>query len=93
MKDAIQELKYHFPKYTHQVQSREVDCGYPRKTGGAVDASLEEKQAPMSEKEAIKKFDTLPWVRPGSGGKPKGAHRPIQTGPDENLSEHLLEWE
>jgi hypothetical protein len=47
----------------------------------------------MSEKEAIKQFDTLPWVRPGSGGKPKGARQPIQADPDEHLSERLLERE
>jgi hypothetical protein len=54
---------------------------------------LEEKRAPMSEKEAIKQLDALPWVRPGSGGKPKGTRQPIQADPDEHLSERLLERE
>ena len=54
---------------------------------------LEEKRATMSEKEAIKQLDALPWVRPGNGGKPKGAGQPIQADPDEHLSERLLERE
>jgi len=34
---------------------------------------------------------SLPNVRPGQGGQLKGARKPIATGPDEKLSEELLE--
>jgi prevent-host-death family protein len=94
MEVAIRELKNHLSKYIHRVQSGEELIVTSRgKPVARLMPPLEEKQVPMSEKEAIKHLDTLPWVRPGSGTKPKGAHRPIQAEPNECLSEHLLERE
>ena len=94
MEVAIRELKNHLSKYIHRVQNGEELIVTSRgKPVARLMPPSEEKQAPMSEKEAIKQFNVSPWVRPGSGGNPKGARRPIQTEPDEHLSKRLLERE
>lgn len=50
---------------------------------------------PKSEKteaKAIRRINALPWVRPGKGGKAKGAKHPIPWKPGEKmLSEMILE--
>jgi len=94
MEVAIRELKNHLSKYIHRVQSGEELIVTSRgKPVARLMLPLVEKQVPMSEEEAIKQLETLPWVRSGSGGKPKGTRRPIQAEPNERLSERLLEQE
>ncbi len=94
MEIAVRELKNHLSKYLHRVQSGEELVVTSRgKPVARLMPPLEEKRAPMSEEEALKQLDALPWVRPGSGNKPKGARRPIQAKFDERLSERLLERE
>jgi len=94
MEIAVRELKNHLSKYLHRVQSGEELVVTSRgKPVARLMPPLEEKQAPMSEEEALKQLDALPWVRPGNGNKPKGARQPIQAELDERLSERLLERE
>jgi len=54
--------------------------------------TLLESTAKDEEAEAIRRIKALPWVRPGKGGKIKGATHPIPWKPgDKLLSDVILE--
>lgn len=54
--------------------------------------TLVEPTAKDEEAQAIRRINALPWVRPGKGGKPKGAKNPIPWKPGDKLaSDRVIE--
>jgi len=91
MEVSIREMKNRLSKYLKLVQSGKdvviTDRGKPVARLTLVTQTPEETEA-----EAIRRINALPWVRPGKGGKVKGARHPIPWKPGEKmLSEMILE--
>jgi len=91
MEVSIREMKNRLSKYLKLVQTGKdvviTDRGKPVARLTPVVPTAEETEA-----EAIRRINALPWVRPGKGGKVKGAKRPIPWQPGEKmLSEMILE--
>lgn len=76
MEVSIREMKNRLSKYLKLVRTgKEVvitDRGKPVARLTWVQPAAEETEAT-----AIARISALPWVRPGSGGKVKGAKHPI----------------
>ncbi len=52
--------------------------------------TLVEPAAGLEEAEALRRINALPWVRPGKGGKLKGAKQPIRGKPGEKLLSDMV---
>jgi len=91
MEVSIREMKNRLSRYLKLVQAGKdvviTDRGRP-----VARLTLVQPTAKETEAEYIRRVNALPWVRPGKGGKPKGAKNPIPWKPGEKLiSEMILE--
>jgi prevent-host-death family protein len=91
MKVTVRELKNHLSEYLRRVQRGEefVVTSHGRPVGRLTSPV----RSTDREAETLARLRSQPWARPGEGGKLRGARRPVQTRPDENLSQVLLERE
>jgi prevent-host-death family protein len=91
MQISVRELKNHLSEYLRRAQSGEefVVTSHGRPVGRLTgpDHSIDRRA------ETLARLRAQPWVRPGKGGRVRGARRPIKAGPNENLSQTLLERE
>ena len=88
---SVRELKNHLSEYLRRVQDGEelliTSRGKP--VGRLVPAR---RAARDPEQQAVARLRALPFVRPGRGGKPRGARKPIPWTPgDQLLSDVVLE--
>ena len=91
MEVSIREMKNHLSKYLKLVQAGKdvviTDRGKP-----VARLTLVEPTAKDEEAQAIRRINALPWVRPGKGGKLKGAKNPIPWKPGDKLaSDRVIE--
>ncbi len=91
MEVSIREMKNSLSKYLKLVQTGKdvviTDRGKP-----VARLTFVVPTAGDEEAEYIRRINALPWVRPGKGGKVKGARHPIPWQPGEKmLSEMILE--
>ncbi len=91
MEVSIREMKNRLSKYLKLVQAGKdvviTDRGRP-----VARLTIVEPSAKEAEAEYIRRINALPWVRPGKGGKLKGAKNPIPWQPGEKMvSEMILE--
>ena len=88
---SISEAKNRLSAYIDRVRRGETvvitDRGKP-----VARLTLVEPTAKDEEAQAIRRINALPWVRPGKGGKPKGAKNPIPWKPGDKLaSDRVIE--
>ncbi len=85
---SVRELKNHLSAYLRQVQEgRELiitSRGRPIARLGPAPVS------PPTEAEVVARIRALPWVRPGSGARLKGAKRPIPWKPGQKLASDIV---
>lgn len=91
MEVSIREMKNRLSKYLKLVREGKdvviTDRGLPVARLIVVQPSAEEAEA-----EYIRRIQALPWVRPGNGGKVRGAKHPIRLRPgDKTAAEMVLE--
>jgi prevent-host-death family protein len=91
MEVSIREMKNRLSKYLKLVQAGKdvviTDRGRP-----VARLTLVQPAAKETEAEYIRRINALPWVRPGNGGKVKGAKNPIHLKPgDKTAAEMVLE--
>jgi prevent-host-death family protein len=91
MQVSIREMKNSLSRYLKLVQAGRAvvitDRGKPVAQLMPIAASASDE-----EQEDIRRIQSLPWVRPGNGGKVRGAKSPIAWPADEKtLSELILE--
>lgn len=91
MEVSIREMKNRLSRYLKLVQAGKdvviTDRGRPVARLTGIQPSAREIEA-----EYVRRVNVLPWVRPGKGGKPKGARNPIAWRPGEKtISEMILE--
>ena len=89
MNVAVRELKDHLSEYLSRAAAGEelVITSHGKPTARLVPLATDD-----SEETAIERLRAQPWVRPGSGGKIKGAKHPIAWKPGEKMiSEMMLE--
>jgi len=93
METSVRELKAHLSEYLRRVAAgEEVTVTLRGKPVARLAPVVVHKTPEELEKEAIKRLDALPWIRPGKGGKVKGSDRPIPWKPGEKtLSDLVLE--
>lgn len=88
MEVSIRDMKSRLSKYLKLVRAgKEVvitDRGKPVAQLTLV------KPAGESEEEVIARLNALPWVRPGKGGKIKGAKHPIPWKPGDKLASEIV---
>lgn len=88
MEVSIRDMKNRLSKYLKLVRTgKEVvitDRGKPVAQLTLV------KPAAENEEEAIARINALPWVRPGKGGKIKGAKHPIPWKPGDKLASDIV---
>ncbi len=89
MQVSIREMKNGLSKYLKLVQTGKdvviTDRGRPVARLTLVARTPEEAEA-----EDIKRILALPWVRPGKGGKLKGAKKPIPWKPGDKLASDMV---
>ena len=89
MEVSVRELKNRLSEYLKRVQAGEEVIVTSRHRPVA---RLSPLQGAPSESEVIARIRALPSVRPGTGGKPRGASNPISWKPGEKtLSELVME--
>ena len=91
MEVSIREMKNSLSKYLKLVQSGKpvviTDRGKPVAQLMPIAASALDAQ-----QEDIRRIHSLPWIRPGNGGKVRGAKNPIPLRPGEKtLTELIME--
>ncbi|MBI4192275.1 MAG: type II toxin-antitoxin system prevent-host-death family antitoxin [Betaproteobacteria bacterium] len=91
MEVSIREMKNRLSKYLKLVQAGKdvviTDRGRP-----VARLTLAGRTVEHTETEVIERIKALPWVRPGNGGKVRGAKRPIRLKPgDKTAAEMVLE--
>lgn len=91
MEISVREMKNNLSKYLKRAQAGEevviTDRGRPV---ARLISALQPKGQTVDD--AVARLRASPLVRPGKGGKPKGARRPIAWKPGEKtLSDLLLE--
>lgn len=88
MEVSIRDMKNRLSKYLKLVRTgKEVvitDRGKPVAQLTLV------KPAAENEEEVIARINALPWVRPGRGGKIKGAKHPIPWKPGDKLASDIV---
>lgn len=88
MEVSIRDMKNRLSKYLKLVRTgKEVvitDRGKPVAQLTLV------KPAAENEEEVIARINALPWVRPGKGGKIKGAKHPIPWKPGDKLASDIV---
>jgi prevent-host-death family protein len=86
---SIRDMKNRLSKYLKFVQAgKEVvitDRGKPVARLTPAKPVAEETEA-----DVIARINALPWVRPGKGGKIKGAKRPIPWKPGDKLASDIV---
>jgi prevent-host-death family protein len=89
MQVSIREVKNSLSKYLKLVQMGKdvviTDRGRPVARLTLVASTPEQAEA-----EAIQRILALPWVRPGKGGKLKGAKTPISWKPGDKLASDMV---
>lgn len=89
MEVSIREMKNRLSKYLKLVQTGKdvviTDRGKPVARLTLVTQTPEETEA-----ETIRRINALPWVRPGKGGKLKGAKNPIPWKPGDKLASDMV---
>ena len=89
MEVSIREMKNGLSKYLKLVQTgRDVvitDRGRP-----VARLTLVARTPGEAEAEAIQRIRALPWVRPGKGGKLKGAKNPVPWKPGDTLASDMV---
>lgn len=89
MEVSIREMKNRLSKYLKLVQTGKdvviTDRGRPVARLMPVKPAAEETEA-----EVIERIKALPWVRPGNGGKVKGAKHPIPWKPGDKLASDIV---
>lgn len=85
---SVREMKDRLSKYLRRAQAGEdiVITHRGRPVARLVPASPE----PPTEAEVIARIRALPWVRPGSGRRIKGAQHPISWKPGDRLASDLV---
>lgn len=87
MQASIREMKNRLSQYIKRVRTgREViitDRGKPV-------ARLVPVVPQMDETDIVARTLALPWVRPGKGGKPKGAKHPIPWKRGQKLASNIV---
>jgi prevent-host-death family protein len=91
MEVSVREIKNRLSEYLRRVQAGEeiviTSRGRPIARLAPPAARSEDTEA-----EAIARLRAQPWIRPGSGGKPRGSERPVRIGAGEKtLSEIVSE--
>ncbi len=90
---SIRELKNHLSEYLRRVQAGEEVIVTSR---GRRIARLSGAREPLSagelERAAVDRLSATPWIRTGTGGRVRGADRPVKWPKDEKpLSEQILD--
>lgn len=91
MEVSIREMKNNLSRYLKRVQAGEeviiTDRGRPVARLLSVPSASEN---PLEA--AVRRLQAQPWMRRGSGGKPKGLKRPIKLKPgSKTLAETIVE--
>jgi prevent-host-death family protein len=88
MEVAIRELKNNLSKYLrHLEKDNEIII---TKRGKPVAIILSKETKNDKEAGVIERLRSLPWIRHGKGGKPKGASRPVRLKPGDRLLSDLI---
>lgn len=89
MQVSIREMKNRLSKYLKLVQTGKdvviTDRGRP-----VARLTLVAHTPEAAEAEEIKRILALPWVRPGNGGKLKGAKKPIPWKSGDQLASDMV---
>lgn len=91
MEVSIREMKNRLSKYLKLAREGKdvviTDRGRP-----VARLTIVEPSAKDAEAEYVRRIQALPWVRPGNGGKVKGAKHPVRLRPgDKTAAEMVLE--
>jgi len=94
METSVRELKAHLSEYLRHVAAGEevvvTSHGKPvARLTAVLPRALTETER---EAEAIAKLESLPWVRPGRGGKVMGSSRPMPAAGEGSTSEEIMAW-
>lgn len=89
MEVSIREMKNRLSKYLKLVRAGKdvviTDRGRPVARLIVVQPSPKDAEA-----DYIRRIAALPWVRPGKGGKLRGARNPIQWKPGDKLASDMV---
>jgi len=93
MKVSVRELKNHLSEYLHRVQAGEdmiiTSRGRPI---ARLAPTLDKREQESDRDQLLRRLQSIPGIRLGEGGKPKGASNPIKIRPGEQtLAEIVLE--
>lgn len=85
---SVRELKNRLSAHLRRVrEGRELVI---TSRGEPVARLVPASAGPPTEAEVVARLGALPWVRPGSGGKPKGAKQPIPWKPGDKLASDMV---
>lgn len=88
MEVSVRELKNHLSEYLRRVQDGQEVTVTSR--GSPVARLVQVTAGADSEEEAVARLRSLPWVRPGKGGKVKGSADPIPWKPGDPLLSDVI---
>lgn len=94
METSVRELKAHLSEYLRHVATGEevvvTSHGKPvARLTAALPRALTDAER---EAQAIAKLESLPWIRPGRGGKVMGSSRPMAAAGDRSTSKEIMAW-
>jgi prevent-host-death family protein len=86
---SVRDLKDHLSEYLRRAEAGEEIMITSR---GRPIARLAPPvvQPEDAEAEAIARLRAQPWIRPGTGGKPRGAENPVIIGPGEKTLSDIV---
>ena len=86
---SVRDFKDHLSEYLRRAEAGEEIVITSR---GRPVARLAPPIAPPgdAEAEAIARFRAQPWIRPGKGGKPRGAENSVTIGPGEKTLSDIV---
>lgn len=88
---SVRELKNHLSEYLGRVQNGEEVVVTSRNRPVARLVAV--RPPPGNRAKAVReRLASVPWIRPGTGGKPRGSRHPMRTRPGEKtLAEIVIE--
>jgi prevent-host-death family protein len=86
---SVRDLKDHLSEYLRRAESGEeiVITSHGRPIARLAPPIARPEDA---EAEAIARLRAQPWIRPGTGGKPRGAETPVTLGPGEKTLSDIV---
>jgi prevent-host-death family protein len=91
MEVSVRDLKNRLSEYLRRIgQGEEVIVTSHRRPVARLVPLPQAHGTGETQQQVLDQLRRLPWIRPGRGGKPRGAKRPMRTGPRQKQASRIV---